>query len=200
MTADEEDNYKVGQANEPLDEQGRFVNRRVVVRWRDETIEVPADQVDYIDVSPKQVVSVATAMIPFLENDDANRALMGSQHAASGRAAAGARSALSWARAWNTRPPTIPALCCFAKHARRRHLAWLRMKSSFRMMTAKSTAITLSKFVRSNQGTCINQRPWCMQGGAGRGGRCAGGRPLHRQGRNRPGPQHAHRLYDLGGL
>ena len=77
MTADEEDNYKVGQAKEPLDEQGRFVNRRVVVRWRDETIEVPADQVDYIDVSPKQVVSVATAMIPFLENDDANRALMG---------------------------------------------------------------------------------------------------------------------------
>ncbi|MBR4538150.1 MAG: DNA-directed RNA polymerase subunit beta, partial [Clostridia bacterium] len=70
MTADEEDNYKVGQAKEPLDEENRFINQRVVVRWRDETIEVPAREVDYIDVSPKQVVSVATAMIPFLENDD----------------------------------------------------------------------------------------------------------------------------------
>jgi hypothetical protein len=78
MTADEEDNYCVGQAKEPLDEEGRFINERIVVRWRDETIEVPARDVDYIDVSPKQVVSVATAMIPFLENDDANRALMGS--------------------------------------------------------------------------------------------------------------------------
>ena len=77
MTADEEDDYKVGQAKEPLTEDGHFVNNRVIVRWRDETIEVPAAQVDYIDVSPKQVVSVSTAMIPFLENDDANRALMG---------------------------------------------------------------------------------------------------------------------------
>ena len=78
MTADEEDNYRVGMAQEPLDEEGRLKNSRVTVRWRDEIIEVDASRVDFLDVSPKQMVSVATAMIPFLENDDANRALMGS--------------------------------------------------------------------------------------------------------------------------
>ncbi|MBU5462718.1 DNA-directed RNA polymerase subunit beta, partial [Lachnoclostridium sp. MSJ-17] len=77
MTADLEDNYYVAQANEPLDENGRFVNSRVVGRYRDEFVELPAKRFDYMDVSPKMVVSVATAMIPFLENDDANRALMG---------------------------------------------------------------------------------------------------------------------------
>ena len=78
MTADDEDNYVVAQANEPLDEQGHFKNARCNVRIREEIIERPADEVDYVDVSPRQVVSVATAMIPFLENDDATRALMGS--------------------------------------------------------------------------------------------------------------------------
>ena len=78
MTADEEDNYNVGQAKEPLNPDNTFKNDHVTVRWRDEIMEVPASHVDYIDVSPKQLVSVATAMIPFLENDDANRALMGS--------------------------------------------------------------------------------------------------------------------------
>ena len=77
MTADVEDNYYVAQANEPLDENGRFVHSRVVGRYRDEFVELPAASFDYMDVSPKMVVSVATAMIPFLENDDANRALMG---------------------------------------------------------------------------------------------------------------------------
>ena len=78
MTADEEDNYIVAQANEPLDDDGRFVNKRVVVRDKAEIIEVDASAVDFMDVSPKMVVSVATAMIPFLENDDNSRALMGS--------------------------------------------------------------------------------------------------------------------------
>ena len=77
MTADVEDEYIVAQANEPLDEDGHFVNEKVSVRYRDSVQEVPRDKVDYMDVSPKMVVSVATAMIPFLENDDANRALMG---------------------------------------------------------------------------------------------------------------------------
>ena len=77
MTADVEDEYIVAQANEPLDENGHFVNEKVSVRYRDSVQEVPRDKVDYMDVSPKMVVSVATAMIPFLENDDANRALMG---------------------------------------------------------------------------------------------------------------------------
>ena len=78
MTADVEDNYIIAQANEPLDKDGKFVNKRVTARRRDEFLEIEASRIDYMDVSPKQVVSVATAMIPFLENDDANRALMGS--------------------------------------------------------------------------------------------------------------------------
>ena len=77
MTADVEDNYAVAQANEPLDENGRFVHSRVVGRYRDEFVEYSPERFDFMDVSPKMVVSVATAMIPFLENDDANRALMG---------------------------------------------------------------------------------------------------------------------------
>ena len=78
MTADVEDEFVVAQANEPLDEEGHFTNRRVTCRHRDEFLTLPPERVDYMDVSPKMVVSVATAMIPFLENDDANRALMGS--------------------------------------------------------------------------------------------------------------------------
>ena len=78
LTADEEDLLIIAQANEPLDEEGRFINKRVTCRTYFGSIDVvPAGEVDYMDVSPKQVVSVATAMIPFLENDDANRALMG---------------------------------------------------------------------------------------------------------------------------
>src|SRR5690606_21491891 len=77
MTADEEDEYTIAQANEPLDEDGCFIDERVMARTRDIIHEVPRDRVDFMDVSPKQLVSVATAMIPFLENDDANRALMG---------------------------------------------------------------------------------------------------------------------------
>ena len=78
MTADVEDNYMVAQANEPLDENGKFKRKKVNARYRDEFMEIEASEADYMDVSPKMVVSVATAMIPFLENDDANRALMGS--------------------------------------------------------------------------------------------------------------------------
>ena len=77
LTADEEDTIVIAQANEPLDENDWFVNERVVARVHEETTEVRREKVDYMDVSPKQVVSIATAMIPFLENDDANRALMG---------------------------------------------------------------------------------------------------------------------------
>lgn len=78
LTADEEDNYYVAQANAELDENKKFADEQVVVRYREETIPVPSERVDFMDVSPKQVVSVATACIPFLENDDSNRALMGS--------------------------------------------------------------------------------------------------------------------------
>ena len=78
MTADVEDNYVVAQANEPLSEEGKFVNQKVKARYRDQILETERANVDFMDVSPKMVVSIATAMIPFLENDDANRALMGS--------------------------------------------------------------------------------------------------------------------------
>lgn len=78
LTADEEDNYVIAQANVRFDEEGNFLDDEVVSRYKDENIEISKDRVDFIDVSPKQVVSVATAMIPFLENDDSNRALMGS--------------------------------------------------------------------------------------------------------------------------
>ena len=77
MTADEEDNHAIAQATEPLDKDGKFINKKIKVRYLDEIIEVSADEVDFVDVSPKQLVSVGAAMIPFLEHDDANRALMG---------------------------------------------------------------------------------------------------------------------------
>ena len=162
MTADEEDNYKVGQAKEPLDAEGRFVNQRIVVRWRDETIEVPARDVDYIDVSPKQVVSVATAMIPFLENDDANRALMGS----------------------NMQRQAVPLLVPEApivgtgmeyKAAHDSGVVLLSKHAGTVYSVAADEVVIqdelgekhsyhLTKFVRSNQGTCINQRPRVYQG------------------------------------
>ena len=78
MTADEEDNYHVAQANEPLDEEGHFIHKNVSGRYREETQEYEQHMFDYMDVSPRMVFSVATALIPFLQNDDANRALMGS--------------------------------------------------------------------------------------------------------------------------
>ena len=78
MTADTEDEFVIAQANEPLDEEGRFIYKKVSARYRDEILEVPGSRIDYMDISPRQLVSVVTACIPFLENDDANRALMGS--------------------------------------------------------------------------------------------------------------------------
>ena len=77
MTADEEDNFIVAQATEPIGEDGCLVNTRVTARYRDEIVEVERERIDYVDVSPRMMVSIATAMIPFLPNDDANRALMG---------------------------------------------------------------------------------------------------------------------------
>ncbi|HPJ01594.1 MAG TPA: DNA-directed RNA polymerase subunit beta [Candidatus Limiplasma sp.] len=157
MTADEEDFYKVAQANEPLQEDGAFVNERVTVRDKSEIIEVHADQVDFIDVSPRQVVSVATAMIPFLENDDANRALMGS----------------------NMQRQAVPLLTPEApiigtgmeyKAAQDSGVVVIAKEDGVVKKVAGDSVIIadkhneehtyhLQKFARSNQGTCINQRP-----------------------------------------
>ena len=116
MTADMEDQFIVAQANEPLDEEGRFVHSKVMSRHRDEFVEVDASQADYMDISPRMVVSVATAMIPFLENDDANRALMGSNMQK--QAVPLLRTeAPSWAPVWSTRQAWTPACACWPSGA-----------------------------------------------------------------------------------
>ena len=162
LTADEEDKYIVAQANELLDEQGRFVNRKVLCRHKDDIIEVERERVDYMDVSPKQLVSVATAMIPFLENDDANRALMGSNMQ---------RQAVPLIR---TEAPIIGTGIEY-KAARDSGVVVLaRASGTVEKVTANEITIRrkngqkdvykLLKYVRSNQGTCINQRPIVRKG------------------------------------
>ncbi|MBQ3150292.1 MAG: DNA-directed RNA polymerase subunit beta [Clostridia bacterium] len=157
MTADVEDNYIVAQANEPLDEDGHFINKRVVARYRDEFLEIENTQADYMDVSPKMVVSVATAMIPFLENDDANRALMGS----------------------NMQKQAVPLLCTDAPIVGTGMEYKAAVDSGVSVLAKEAGVVThvsadaieivtesgkvdnyeLIKFLGSNQGTCINQRP-----------------------------------------
>ncbi len=162
LAADEEDKYIVAQANEPLTEDSRFVNARVTCRCREDIKEYPANEVDYMDVDPKQLVSVATSLIPFLENDDANRALMGSNMQ---------RQAVPLLR------PEAPVVgtgmeykvaydsgvCIIAKKA-----------GTVQSVTADEIVVLeedgeeevyeLQKFRRSNQGTCINQRPIVNKG------------------------------------
>ena len=162
MTADEEDKYIIAQANEPLTEDGRFANERITVRRREEIIEVEASKVDYVDVSPRQLISVATGMIPFLENDDANRALMGS----------------------NMQRQAVPLLVPEAplvgtgieyKAACDSGVVMLaREDGVVTRVTADEIVIRdeqnvdhlykLQKFARSNQGTCINQHPIVNEG------------------------------------
>ena len=157
LTADEEDNYIVAQANEPLDEDGHFKKNNVSGRFREETSEFPKANVDLMDVSPKMVFSVATSMIPFLENDDANRALMGSNMQ---------RQAVPLLR---TEAPVVgtgmeakaavdSGVCIVAKHD-----GVVEMSSSEKIIV-KCDDGTLDeyhviKFARSNQGNCMNQRP-----------------------------------------
>ena len=157
MTADVEDEYIIAQATEPTDEQGFLTNARITCRHRNEIIEVDRDQVDYIDVSPKMMVSIATAMIPFLENDDANRALMGA----------------------NMQRQAVPLLTTEApivatgqehKNCIDSEVAILAEEDGeITRVSAESVSVRyasgavkdykLTKFLRSNHGTCINQRP-----------------------------------------
>ncbi len=157
LTADEEDRYVVAQANEPLDEEGRFVNERVGCRHKEIITELPRERIDYMDVSPKQLVSVATALIPFLENDDTNRALMGSNMqrqavpllktessiVATGIEAAIARDSGVIVRAKESGVATAVSS----------DMIRIKEDSGF------ETEYPLKKFERSNQGTCLNQRP-----------------------------------------
>ena len=162
MTADEEDGYIVAEANEPLDEEGRFLSRRIGCRYHEEIIEVDADRVDYMDVSPKQLVSVATAMIPFLENDDANRALMGSNMQ---------RQAVPLIR------PEAPIVGTGIEYKAARDSGVVILAKNdgvIEKVTAGEIIIRqdngsrdhykLLKYQRSNQGTCINQRPIVKKG------------------------------------
>ena len=162
MTADEEDNYIVAQANEPLDEEGHFVKNNVSGRFKDETSEFPKANVDLMDVSPKMVFSVATSMIPFLENDDANRALMGSNMQ---------RQAVPLLR---TEAPVVgtgmegkaavdSGVCIVAKHD-----GVVEISSSEKIIIKCDDGTRdeyhVIKFARSNQGNCMNQRPIVKRG------------------------------------
>ncbi|MFO7295824.1 MAG: DNA-directed RNA polymerase subunit beta, partial [Clostridia bacterium] len=157
LTADEEDEYVIAQANEKLDENGYFANERVMARFRNQIYEVPREQVELMDVSPKQVVSVAASLIPFLENDDANRALMGSNMQ---------RQAVPLIR---TDAPIIGTGMEY-RAARDSGVVVVAKESGVvKKVSADQIIIKedngnervyqLIKFARSNQGTCINQRP-----------------------------------------
>ncbi len=162
MTADTEDEYIVAQANEPLDEEGHFLDKKVSARYRDEILEVSGDRIDYMDVSPRQLVSVVTACIPFLENDDANRALMGS----------------------NMQCQAVPLLTTDSpivgtgiehKIAKDSGSAVLAKEDGVVEKVASDVIVIkgdsgikhnhkLIKFARSNQSCCINQRPIVQKG------------------------------------
>ena len=162
MTADEEDKYIVAQANEPLDDEGYFMGERVTARAKDDVLSITPDKVDLMDVSPKQVVSIATALIPFLENDDANRALMGA----------------------NMQRQAVPLLCTLApiigtgmeyKVASDSGVCVLAKRAGevirvvgneirVRAENGEVDVYPLLKFKRSNQGTCVNQRPIVFKG------------------------------------
>ncbi|MCL1807370.1 MAG: DNA-directed RNA polymerase subunit beta [Oscillospiraceae bacterium] len=156
MTADMEDEYIVAQANEPVDKDGRFINERITCRARD-IIEVERDRVDFIDISPKMMVSVATAMIPFLENDDANRALMGSNMQ---------RQAVPLLV---TQAPIVATGIEYKAACDSGVVIVAEDGGKVTRVTASSLTVQydgsgsktyqLTKFARSNQGTCINQRP-----------------------------------------
>ena len=158
MTADVEDNYIVAQANEPLTEDGHFANHKVAARYREQILEVEQDRIDFMDVSPKMVVSVATSMIPFLENDDANRALMGSNMQRQAvpllkteRPFVG--TGMEYKAAVDS-GVCILAPCDGVITAVSADTITLLSDETYKEQTFK-----LEKFKRSNQGTCINQRP-----------------------------------------
>ncbi len=157
MTADVEDEYKVAQANSPIDEKGNFLNSKVIIRERGDFREVPASEADYMDVSPRMLVSVATAMIPFLENDDANRALMGSNMQ---------KQAVPLL---TTESPIVGTGMEYKAAIDSGTVVLAKRAGKVTQVDAKRITITvkggdkdeyeLTKFVRSNQDTCMNQRP-----------------------------------------
>ncbi|MDR2074329.1 MAG: DNA-directed RNA polymerase subunit beta [Oscillospiraceae bacterium] len=156
MTADEEDNYVVAQANEPL-EDGKFVRPKVTCRRRGEFMEFSREDVDFMDISPKMVVSVATAMIPFLENDDANRALMGANMQKQAVPLITSESPIV-ATGMEYKAGVDSQVCEVAKHA-----GTVKSVDSSKIEVIYDSGVEetfkLTKFKRSNQSTCVNQRP-----------------------------------------
>ncbi|WP_312645288.1 DNA-directed RNA polymerase subunit beta [Hydrogenoanaerobacterium sp.] len=162
MTADVEDNFYVAQANEPLDEMGRFERERVTGRFRDEILEIEREKVDYMDVSPRMVVSVATSMIPFLENDDANRALMGSNMQRQAVPLMKTDSPIV-GTGMEYKAAVDSGVAVVSKHS------GVVEKVSANEIVIKTDegdleTYRLIKFMRSNQSTCINQRPIVNKG------------------------------------
>ncbi len=162
LPADEEDRYRVAQATEPLDENNWFIHERVLSRYRDDISEKSRDEIDFVDVSPRQMISVATALIPFLENDDTNRALMGSNMQ---------RQAVPLLK------PEAPIVGTGIEHkiAYDSGVMVIARKDGVvdyvdadeiivKENDGKKCSYTLRKFVGSNQGTCINQRPIVSKG------------------------------------
>ncbi len=162
MTADMEDNYVVAQANEPLDEDGRLARTRVNARFRDEILEVERDRADFMDVSPKMVVSVATAMIPFLENDDANRALMGSNMQRQAVPLLKTESPIV-GTGMEYKAAVDSGVTVVSKHD---GVVEKVSANEILIRTDEGSLETykILKFMRSNQGTCINQRPIVEKG------------------------------------
>ena len=162
MTADVEDRYIVAQANEPLDENGRFVNKRVTARDKAEIVEVDACEIDYMDVSPKMVVSVATAMIPFLENDDNSRALMGSNMQKQGVPLMVTDSPIV-GTGMEYHAAVDSGVVVVAKNA-----GVVERVDADRITIVSEDGhkdiYDLIKFKRTNQGTCFNQRPIVSRG------------------------------------
>ena len=163
MTADEEDNYHVAQANEPLDEEGHFIHKNVSGRYRDETQEYERQMFDYMDVSPKMVFSVATALIPFLQNDDANRALMGSNMQRQAVPLMITEAPVV-GTGMETKAAVDSGVCVVAKRAG----TILRAASKEIVIRYDDDSSTetyhLTKFLRSNQSNCYNQRPIVNKG------------------------------------
>ena len=157
MTADEEDEYIVAQANEPLDENNHFVRPRVSGRHRNDIQEFDASQVDYMDVSPRMMVSVATACIPFLENDDCNRALMGSNMQRQAVPLMVTQQPLV-ATGMEYKAATDSGVCVLAAHDGTVEYVDAD-KIIVRCADGSADTYELIKFMRSNQGNCINQRP-----------------------------------------
>lgn len=162
LTADEEDRYYIAQANEPLDDDMHFVNKKISCRFRDEFLELDPERVDLMDVSPKQLVSVATSLIPFLGNDDANRALMGSNMQRQAVPLIQTESPIV-GTGMEYRAAKDSGVCVVAKHdGVVEHVAGDRIV--VRIDDNEADTYTLRKYDRSNQGTCINQRPLVKAG------------------------------------